>query len=181
MDRSIDRSFSAVSVAADKTDGNDKRLELNLTSMLLETLKRTKSRWSEEYSKFSQQARPHQQRRGRARFVPFILRNNAGCHLQFATSVLVPSKVSHDEDSEVLTLAVASLRSATARRASIKQSMGSVSTSPWTPVAPGEECPFGYETHKKRRHHRVSCHLFIILLVQSTYVKLEFNSTPLST
>jgi vacuolar protein sorting-associated protein 13D len=145
-------------VKADNTDGIEGRLELNLTSMLLETLKRTKSRWSEEYSKFSQQVQPHQQRRrGRAHFVPFILRNNSGCHLQFATSVLVPSKVSRgDDNGGVLSLAVASLRSASTRRSSIKQSMGSVTTSQWTSVAPGEECPFGYETHKKQRHHRSS-------------------------
>ncbi|XP_068181546.1 intermembrane lipid transfer protein VPS13D isoform X3 [Antennarius striatus] len=150
------------------------RLDVNITSALLEQYNTTKSSWMADYCKEEEQSQapPLQPWRGcsgdppcvgqkvrlsrrRQPFVPYALRNHTGCTMWFATLTTTPTRValSHSSSAD-----------------SISQVQGAGGDDPhnvsqWSEVLPGEEVPFEFEAREKRRHrhtHELKLHQLLV-------------------
>ncbi|KAJ8257579.1 hypothetical protein GJAV_G00187290 [Gymnothorax javanicus] len=154
------------------------RLDINITSVLLEQYSTTKSSWLADYCKekgeepqtpspaalswmgssvdppsFGQTDVKLSKRR--QPFVPYALRNHTGCTMWFATLTTTPTRValSHSGSAD-----------------SISDSHGSGTddthnVSQWREVLPGEEIPFEFEAREKLRHrhtHELKLHQLLV-------------------
>ncbi|XP_038078266.1 vacuolar protein sorting-associated protein 13D-like isoform X2 [Patiria miniata] len=122
------------------------RLDLNLTSALMDLYSNTKKNWTEDYYKTgTKEGLPA---RHRSPFVPFALRNLTGCNLWFSTLTTNPNRVA---------------TSPTEKLASPLVSVGGASS--WTEVLPGQEVPFVFEEKGKQRHrntHELRVHQLLV-------------------
>ncbi|XP_034732761.1 vacuolar protein sorting-associated protein 13D isoform X3 [Etheostoma cragini] len=152
------------------------RLDVNITSVLLEQYSTTKSSWIADYCnkegqmplsssplpwmgssvdppsfgqtdvKLSKRRQP---------FVPYALRNHTGCTMWFATLTTTPTRValSHSSSAD-----------------SISEVHGpgaddTHNVSQWREVLPGEEIPFEFEAREKLRHrhtHELKLHQLLV-------------------
>ncbi|KAA8590750.1 hypothetical protein FQN60_001693 [Etheostoma spectabile] len=152
------------------------RLDINITSVLLEQYNTTKSSWIADYCnkegqmplssspvpwmgssvdppsfgqtdvKLSKRRQP---------FVPYALRNHTGCTMWFATLTTTPTRValSHSSSAD-----------------SISEVHGpgaddTHNVSQWREVLPGEEIPFEFEAREKLRHrhtHELKLHQLLV-------------------
>jgi len=109
-----------------QVEGSDK-FDLNITSMLMETVQKTYITWKDHYnSAHRKMTSSHRQP-----FVPYVIRNMTGCVTSFATQ----------------TAAVNNYTSSTIQP--------SVSTGSWKELLPEEEISFNFVlNHEKQRHKR---------------------------
>ncbi|XP_039657872.1 vacuolar protein sorting-associated protein 13D isoform X1 [Perca fluviatilis] len=152
------------------------RLDVNITSVLLEQYNTTKSSWIADYCNkegqtplsspplpwmgssvdppsFSQTDVKLSKRR--QPFVPYALRNHTGCTMWFATLTTTPTRValSHSSSAD-----------------SISEVHGpgaddTHNVSQWREVLPGEEIPFEFEAREKLRHrhtHELKLHQLLV-------------------
>ncbi|KAM4610547.1 intermembrane lipid transfer protein VPS13D [Polymixia lowei] len=152
------------------------RLDVNITSVLLEQYRTTKSSWLADYCKEEEQA-PQMSAampwmgssvdppglgqtdvklcKRRQPFVPYALRNQTGCTMWFATLTTTPTRValSHSSSAD-----------------SISEVHGpgtddTHNVSQWREVLPGEEIPFEFEAREKLRHrhtHELKLHQLLV-------------------
>ncbi|KAM3617296.1 uncharacterized protein V6R79_004435 [Siganus canaliculatus] len=151
------------------------RLDVNITSVLLEQYNTTKSSWIADYCNkedqspqsspslpwmgssvdppsFGQNVKLSKRRKP---FVPYALRNHTGCTMWFATLTTTPTRValSHSSSAD-----------------SISDVHGSGTddnhnVSQWREVLPGEEIPFEFEAREKLRHrhtHELKLHQLLV-------------------
>ncbi|CAN9515953.1 unnamed protein product [Ophioblennius macclurei] len=151
------------------------RLDVNITSVLLEQYNTTKSSWIADYCNeeeqtpqcspplpwigssvdppsFGQSAKLSKRRQP---FVPYALRNHTGCTMRFATMTTTPTRValSHSSSAD-----------------SISEIHGpgtddTHNVSLWREVLPGEEIPFEFEAREKLRHrhtHELKLHQLLV-------------------
>ncbi|KAJ8370962.1 hypothetical protein SKAU_G00109900 [Synaphobranchus kaupii] len=154
------------------------RLDINITSVLLEQYSTTKSSWLADYCKekveepqapsaaalswmgssvdppsFGQTDVKLSKRR--QPFVPYALRNHTGCTMWFATLTTTPTRV-------------ALSHSGSADSISDTHGPGTDDThnvSQWREVLPGEEIPFEFEAREKLRHrhtHELKLHQLLV-------------------
>ncbi|XP_053704503.1 intermembrane lipid transfer protein VPS13D [Synchiropus splendidus] len=149
------------------------RLDVNITSVLLDQYNTTKSSWIADYWKQEETASPSSSRsprtslaempfgqsvkmsKRRQPFVPYALRNHTGCTMWFATLTTTPTRValSHSSSAD-----------------SIADGHGpatddSHNVSQWREVLPGEEIPFEFEAREKLRHrhtHELKLHQLLV-------------------
>ncbi|XP_054466000.1 intermembrane lipid transfer protein VPS13D [Anoplopoma fimbria] len=152
------------------------RLDVNITSVLLEQYNTTKSAWIADYCKEEEhtpQSSPPLPWMGssvdppsfgqtdvklskrRQPFVPYALRNHTGCTMWFATLTTTPTRValSHSSSAD-----------------SISEVHGpgtddTHNVSQWREVLPGEEIPFEFEAREKLRHrhtHELKLHQLLV-------------------
>ncbi|XP_055514974.1 LOW QUALITY PROTEIN: intermembrane lipid transfer protein VPS13D [Leucoraja erinacea] len=155
------------------------RLDINITSVLMEQCKRTKASWIADYCKEeSESSETSQWRTGmyvdpllgqrpspflaeekilkrRQPFVPYALRNHTGCTLWFATLTTTPTRVvlSHSE------------RPGYMHEATVADLDDQHNVSQWREVLPGEEVPFEFEAREKLRHrhtHELKIHQLLV-------------------
>ncbi|XP_032904332.1 vacuolar protein sorting-associated protein 13D isoform X5 [Amblyraja radiata] len=149
------------------------RLDINITSVLMEQYKRTKASWIADYCKEeSESSETSQWRTGmyvdpllgqteekilkrRQPFVPYALRNHTGCTLWFATLTTTPTRVvlSHSE------------RPGYMHEATVADLDDQHNVSQWREVLPGEEVPFEFEVREKLRHrhtHELKIHQLLV-------------------
>ena len=124
------------------------RLDLNVTSSLLEMIYSTKSSWTEDYLKDNQSALGESSTdvskesrtslaKKRAPFVPFLLRNRSGCPIRFGTLITSPTKAVGNADPKADDI----------RKRSYTEAMHS-----WREVTADEEVPVRFESRDKMRH-----------------------------
>ncbi|XP_041656068.1 vacuolar protein sorting-associated protein 13D isoform X2 [Cheilinus undulatus] len=151
------------------------RLDINITSVLLEQYNTTKSSWMADYCNEEAQspqsspalpwlgssvdppaiAQNVKLSKRRQPFVPYALRNHTGCTMWFATLTTTPTRValSHSSSAD-----------------SISDVHGTGSDDPhnvsqWREVLPGEEIPFEFEAREKLRHrhtHELKLHQLLV-------------------
>ncbi|XP_033825826.1 intermembrane lipid transfer protein VPS13D isoform X2 [Periophthalmus magnuspinnatus] len=150
------------------------RLDINITSVLMEQYNTTKSSWMADYCKEEQSPQSPVPlpwvgssvdppcfdknvtlSKRRQPFVPYALRNHTGCTLCFATLTTSPTRValSHSGSAD-----------------SISEVHGpgaddSHSVSQWREVLPGAELPFEFEAREKLRHrhtHELKLHQLLV-------------------
>lgn len=152
------------------------RLDLNITSVLMEQYNTTKSSWMADYCKEEEQQSPQSPvplpwvgssvdppcfdknvklSKRRQPFVPYALRNHTGCTLWFATLTTSPTRValSHSSSAD-----------------SISEVHGPGADDPhsvsqWREVLPGAELPFEFEAREKLRHrhtHELKLHQLLV-------------------
>ncbi|KAM4737865.1 intermembrane lipid transfer protein VPS13D isoform 3-T3 [Anableps anableps] len=151
------------------------RLDVNITSVLLDQYNTTKTSWIADYCKadrqtpapppplpwlgssvdppgFGQNVKISKRRQP---FVPYALRNHTGCTMWFATLTTTPTRVALSHSSSVDSI-------------SDIQSSGTDDThnvSQWREVLPGEEVPFEFEAREKLRHrhtHELKLHQLLV-------------------
>ncbi|KAG9337681.1 hypothetical protein JZ751_028331 [Albula glossodonta] len=154
------------------------RLDINITSVLLEQYSTTKSSWVADYCKEKVEEQPAQSAaalswmgssvdpptfgqtdvklsKRRQPFVPYALRNHTGCTMWFATLTTTPTRV-------------ALSHSGSADSISDAHGPGTDDThnvSQWREVLPGEEIPFEFEAREKLRHrhtHELKLHQLLV-------------------
>ncbi|XP_037336994.2 intermembrane lipid transfer protein VPS13D isoform X1 [Pungitius pungitius] len=152
------------------------RLDINITSVLLEQYNTTKSAWIADYCKEEEhtpQPSPPLPWMGssvdppsveqtdvklskrRQPFVPFALRNHTGCTMWFATLTTTPTRVALSHSSSADSI-------------SEVHGPGTDDThniSQWREVLPGEEIPFEFEAREKLRHrhtHELKLHQLLV-------------------
>ncbi|KAI4823651.1 hypothetical protein KUCAC02_012229, partial [Chaenocephalus aceratus] len=152
------------------------RLDVNITSVLLEQYNTTKSSWIADYCKEEEQtpqSSPPQPWMGssvdppsfvqtdvklskrRQPFVPYALRNHTGCTMWFATLTTTPTRVALSHSSSADSI-------------SDVHGPGTDDThnvSQWREVLPGEEVPFEFEAREKLRHrqtHELKLHQLVV-------------------
>ncbi|XP_034393657.1 vacuolar protein sorting-associated protein 13D isoform X3 [Cyclopterus lumpus] len=157
------------------------RLDVNITSVLLEQYNTTKSAWIADYCKEEEhtpQSPPPQSSpplpwmgssvdppsfgqtdvklsKRRQPFVPYALRNHTGCTMWFATLTTTPTRVALSHSSSADSL-------------SDVHGQGTDDThnvSQWREVLPGEEIPFEFEAREKLRHrhtHELKLHQLLV-------------------
>lgn len=152
------------------------RLDVNITSVLLEQYSTTKSSWLADYCKEEEQAPQSSAAlpwmgssvdppcfgqtdvklsKRRQPFVPYALRNHTGCTMWFATLTTTPTRV-------------ALSHSGSADSISDVHGPGTDDThnvSQWREVLPGEEIPFEFEAREKLRHrhtHELKLHQLLV-------------------
>nr|XP_002733622.2 PREDICTED: vacuolar protein sorting-associated protein 13D-like [Saccoglossus kowalevskii] len=126
----------------------DDRLDFNLTSSLIELYRNTKKNWTEDY--YNMASLPSDQKR-RQPFVPYALRNQTGCKLEFATKTSISTGI------------VASSSQSHLQSAVTVDNHGKVSE--WKEVQPNEELPFVFESRVKLRHrstHELKLHQIVV-------------------
>ncbi|XP_053546399.1 intermembrane lipid transfer protein VPS13D isoform X2 [Bombina bombina] len=146
-----------------KLDMNAKdRLDINITSLLMEQYVSTKESWMADYCKQEKVSDtsatdewmgssvdppcigPTEMKTPKRRqpFVPFALRNHTGCTLWFATLTTTPTRaaLSHSGSPEVVPEGDKNFLDDTHN------------VSQWHEVLPGQEIPFEFETREKLRH-----------------------------
>ncbi|XP_026189006.1 vacuolar protein sorting-associated protein 13D isoform X2 [Mastacembelus armatus] len=151
------------------------RLDVNITSVLLEQYATTKSSWIADYCNeeeqnpqaspplpwmgssvdppsFSQNVKLSKRRQP---FVPYALRNHTGCTMWFATLTTTPTRValSHSSSAD----SISDLHGPGAD--------DTHSVSQWREVLPGEEVPFEFEAREKLRHrhtHELKLHQLLV-------------------
>ncbi|XP_018408139.1 PREDICTED: vacuolar protein sorting-associated protein 13D [Nanorana parkeri] len=138
------------------------RLDINITSVLIEQYVNTKESWMADYCKQEKEPPidtaeewmgssvdppcigPIEMKTPKRRqpFVPFALRNHTGCTLWFATLTTTPTRaaLSHSGSPEVVSDSDKNFLDDT------------LNVSQWREVLPGEEIPFEFETREKLRH-----------------------------
>ncbi|XP_068096572.1 intermembrane lipid transfer protein VPS13D isoform X2 [Hyperolius riggenbachi] len=138
------------------------RLDINITSVLIEQYVNTKESWMADYCKQEKDLplEPAEEWMGssvdppcigpvemktpkrRQPFVPFALRNHTGCTLWFATLTTTPTRaaLSHSGSPEVVPVGDRNFFD------------DAHNVSQWREVLPGEEIPFEFETREKLRH-----------------------------
>ncbi|XP_028393538.1 vacuolar protein sorting-associated protein 13D-like [Dendronephthya gigantea] len=164
-----------------KVDAAD-RLDLNITSSLISMIQTTLKNWSDDYygpafldpSSNKRDAGPQQDDaqsesnssdvptlghfRKRAPFVPFLLQNQTGCSLHFATVTSSPSKVVMTTTGLVF--------SGRVHNSNISDS--SKKLSEWRELQPGDEVPFEFkQSREKQRHketHELKVHQLVVQL-----------------
>ncbi|XP_069775082.1 intermembrane lipid transfer protein VPS13D isoform X2 [Narcine bancroftii] len=145
------------------------RLDINITSVLMEQYKRTKASWIADYCKDENDSLEashwktamyvdpllgHIEEKipkRRQPFVPYALRNHTGCTMWFATLTTTPTRValSHSEMHEE----------------SVTDLDDQHNVSQWCEVLPGEEVPFEFEPREKLRHrhtHELKIHQLLV-------------------
>ncbi|XP_033641822.1 vacuolar protein sorting-associated protein 13D-like isoform X2 [Asterias rubens] len=125
----------------------NERLDLNLTSALIDLYTNTKKNWTEDYYNKTGKQEGFTVRH-RSPFVPFALKNLSGCRLWFSTLTTNPNRVAN---------------SPTEKLASPLVSVGGSSS--WTEVAPGDEIAFVFEEKGKQRHrntHELRVHQLLV-------------------
>ncbi|XP_029973693.1 vacuolar protein sorting-associated protein 13D, partial [Salarias fasciatus] len=151
------------------------RLDVNITSVLLEQYNTTKSSWIADYCKEEQhtpQSSPPlpwigssvdppscgqnaKLSKRRQPFVPYALRNHTGCTMWFATMTTTPTRVALSHSSSADSI-------------SDIHGPGTDDThnvSQWREVLPGEEVPFEFEAREKLRHrhtHELKLHQLLV-------------------
>ncbi|XP_017292232.1 vacuolar protein sorting-associated protein 13D isoform X2 [Kryptolebias marmoratus] len=151
------------------------RLDINITSVLLEQYNTTKSSWIADYCKDDKQSpksptlpwigssvdppsfgqKDVKLSKRRQPFVPYALRNNTGCTMWFATITTTPTRVALSHSSSADSI-------------SDVHSSGTDDThnvSQWREVLPGEEIPFEFEAREKLRHrhtHELKLHQLLV-------------------
>ncbi|XP_024914858.1 vacuolar protein sorting-associated protein 13D isoform X3 [Cynoglossus semilaevis] len=150
------------------------RLDINITSVLLEQYNTTKSSWIADYCREeeqSQQVSPPpwmgssvdppsfvqnvKLSKRRQPFVPYALRNHTGCTMWFATLTTTPTRVALSHSSSADSI-------------SDIHSTGTDdphNVSQWREVLPGEEIPFEFEAREKLRHrhtHELKLHQLLV-------------------
>uniref|UniRef100_UPI0037E8D5D5 intermembrane lipid transfer protein VPS13D n=1 Tax=Semicossyphus pulcher TaxID=241346 RepID=UPI0037E8D5D5 len=152
------------------------RLDINITSVLLEQYNTTKSSWLADYcnkedqSPQSPPALPWlgssvdppsvgqtdvKLSKRRMPFVPYALRNHTGCTMWFATLTTTPTRVALSHSSSADSI-------------SDVHGTGTDDThnvSQWREVLPGEEIPFEFEAREKLRHrhtHELKLHQLLV-------------------
>ncbi|XP_034152069.1 vacuolar protein sorting-associated protein 13D isoform X4 [Esox lucius] len=153
------------------------RLDVNITSVLLEQYSLTKSSWLADYCKEEEEQPPQASAalswmgssvdppcfgqtdvklsKRRQPFVPYALRNHTGCTMWFATLTTTPTRValSHSGSADCI---------------SHVHGPGTDDThniSQWREVLPGEEIPFEFEAREKLRHrhtHELKLHQLLV-------------------
>ncbi|XP_069804325.1 intermembrane lipid transfer protein VPS13D isoform X2 [Dendropsophus ebraccatus] len=141
----------------------ERRLDINITSMLIEQYVSTKESWMADYCNQEKEATiesgneewlgssvdppcigPIEMKTPKRRqpFIPFALRNHTGCTLWFATLTTTPTRaaLSHSGSPEVVT---------DGDRNFLDEAHN---VSQWREVPPGEEIPFDFGTREKLRH-----------------------------
>ncbi|XP_062282584.1 intermembrane lipid transfer protein VPS13D isoform X3 [Scomber scombrus] len=151
------------------------RLDINITSVLLEQYNTTKSSWMADYCNEEEQnsqsppplpwvgssvdppsfVQNVKLSKRRQPFVPYALRNHTGCTMWFATLTTTPTRValSHSSSAD-----------------SISEVHGpgtddTHNVSQWREVLPGEEIPFEFEAREKLRHrhtHELKLHQLLV-------------------
>ncbi|XP_062282582.1 intermembrane lipid transfer protein VPS13D isoform X1 [Scomber scombrus] len=152
------------------------RLDINITSVLLEQYNTTKSSWMADYCNEEEQNSQSppplpwvgssvdppsfvqtdvKLSKRRQPFVPYALRNHTGCTMWFATLTTTPTRValSHSSSAD-----------------SISEVHGpgtddTHNVSQWREVLPGEEIPFEFEAREKLRHrhtHELKLHQLLV-------------------
>ncbi|XP_008302450.1 vacuolar protein sorting-associated protein 13D isoform X1 [Stegastes partitus] len=151
------------------------RLDVNITSVLLEQYNTTKSSWIADYCSeeepspqsspplpwigssvdppsFGQNVKLSKRRQP---FVPYALRNHTGCTMCFATLTTTPTRVALSHSSSADSI-------------SDVHGPGTDDThnvSQWREVLPGEEIPFEFEAREKLRHrhtHELKLHQLLV-------------------
>uniref|UniRef100_A0A3Q2EIY1 Vacuolar protein sorting 13 homolog D n=1 Tax=Cyprinodon variegatus TaxID=28743 RepID=A0A3Q2EIY1_CYPVA len=151
------------------------RLDVNITSVLLDQYNTTKTSWMADYCKadrqtpasspplpwlgssvdppgFGQNVKISKRRQP---FVPYALCNHTGCTMWFATLTTTPTRVALSHSSSADSIADI-------------QSSGTDDThniSQWREVLPGEEIPFEFEAREKLRHrhtHELKLHQLLV-------------------
>ncbi|KAL7864820.1 hypothetical protein AOLI_G00162400 [Acnodon oligacanthus] len=152
------------------------RLDVNITSVLLEQYSTTKTSWLADYCKEDEQSPQSSASlswmgssvdppsfgqtdvklsKRRQPFVPYALRNHTGCTMWFATLTTTPTRV-------------ALSHSGSADSISDVRGPGTDDThniSQWREVLPGEEIPFEFEAREKLRHrhtHELKLHQLLV-------------------
>ncbi|XP_066528182.1 intermembrane lipid transfer protein VPS13D isoform X2 [Hoplias malabaricus] len=152
------------------------RLDVNITSVLLEQYSTTKTSWLADYCKEDEQSPQSSASlswmgssvdppsfgqtdvklsKRRQPFVPYALRNHTGCTMLFATLTTTPTRV-------------ALSHSGSADSISDVHGPGTDDThniSQWREVLPGEEIPFEFEAREKLRHrhtHELKLHQLLV-------------------
>ncbi|XP_074499140.1 intermembrane lipid transfer protein VPS13D isoform X1 [Sebastes fasciatus] len=153
------------------------RLDVNLTSVLLEQYNTTKSSWIADYCNKEEPQTPQSSpplpwmgssvdppsfgqtevklSKRRQPFVPYALRNHTGCTMWFATLTTTPTRVALSHSSSADSI-------------SDVHGPGTDDThniSQWREVLPGEEIPFEFEAREKLRHrhtHELKLHQLLI-------------------
>uniref|UniRef100_A0A665WW62 Vacuolar protein sorting 13 homolog D n=1 Tax=Echeneis naucrates TaxID=173247 RepID=A0A665WW62_ECHNA len=153
------------------------RLDVNITSVLLEQYKTTKSSWMADYCNEEEQSTlsspsipwmgssvdpPNlglseyaKMSKRRQPFVPYALCNHTGCTMWFATLTTTPTRVALSHSSSADSI-------------SDFHGPGTDDThnvSQWREVLPGEEIPFEFEAREKLRHrhtHELKLHQLLI-------------------
>uniref|UniRef100_A0A8C2EHE7 Vacuolar protein sorting 13 homolog D n=1 Tax=Cyprinus carpio TaxID=7962 RepID=A0A8C2EHE7_CYPCA len=165
--------------------GAKQRLDVNITSVLLEQYSTTKTSWLADYCKedvqspqpssalswmgssvdppsFGQTDMKLSKRR--QPFVPYALRNHTGCTMWFATLTTTPTRVALSHSSSAGSI-------------SDVHGPGTNDThniSQWREVLPGEEIPFEFEAREKLRHrhtHELKLHQLLVRVVGWEQVK----------
>ncbi|XP_053307347.1 intermembrane lipid transfer protein VPS13D [Spea bombifrons] len=138
------------------------RLDINITSVLMEQYIRTKESWMTDYCKQEKKCEintadewmgssvdppyigPIEMKTPKRRqpFVPFALRNHTGCTLWFVTLTTTPTRAAlcHSGSPEVVPEGGRDFLD------------DAHNVSQWREVLPGEEIPFEFETREKLRH-----------------------------
>ncbi|KAK1801786.1 hypothetical protein P4O66_022429 [Electrophorus voltai] len=152
------------------------RLDVNITSVLLEQYSATKTSWLADYCKEDELSPPSSTSlswmgssvdppsfgqtevklsKRRQPFIPYALRNHTGCTMCFATLTTTPTRV-------------ALSHSGSADSISDAHGPGTDDThniSQWREVLPGAEIPFEFEAREKRRHrhtHELKLHQLLV-------------------
>lgn len=152
------------------------RLDVNITSVLLEQYNTTKSSWIADYCKEEEQVPQSptpmpwvgssvdpiscvktdvKLSRRRQPFVPYALRNHTGCTLWFATLTTSPTRVALSHSSSADTISDVHGTGADDPH----------SVSQWLEVLPGVEVPFEFEAREKLRHrhtHVLKLHQLLV-------------------
>ncbi|XP_031422528.1 vacuolar protein sorting-associated protein 13D isoform X2 [Clupea harengus] len=153
------------------------RLDVNITSVLLEQYSTTKTNWLADYCKeedvcaaqslasvswmgssvdppsFGQTDVKLSKRR--QPFVPYALRNHTGCTMCFATLTTTPTRVALSHSGSVDSISEV--------QGPGTDDMHNVSQ--WREVLPGEEIPFEFEAREKLRHrhtHELKLHQLLV-------------------
>ncbi|XP_069382319.1 intermembrane lipid transfer protein VPS13D isoform X3 [Paralichthys olivaceus] len=150
------------------------RLDINITSVLLDQYNTTKSSWIADYCSVEEQSTQSspmpwigssvdppsfrqnvKMSKRRQPFVPYALRNHTGCTMWFATLTTSPTRV-------------ALSHSGSADSISDVHGPGTDDTqniNQWREVLPGEEIPFEFEAREKLRHrhtHELKLHQLLV-------------------
>ncbi|XP_053498784.1 intermembrane lipid transfer protein VPS13D isoform X2 [Ictalurus furcatus] len=152
------------------------RLDMNITSVLLDQYSTTKTSWLADYCKEDEQSPQSSASvswmgssvdpptfgqtevklsKRRQPFIPYALRNHTGCTMWFATLTTTPTRVALSHSSSADSI-------------SDVHGPGTDDThniSQWTEVLPGQEIPFEFEAREKLRHrhtHELKLHQLLV-------------------
>ncbi|MCJ8741597.1 hypothetical protein PDJAM_G00072560 [Pangasius djambal] len=153
------------------------RLDMNITSVLLDQYSTTKTSWLADYCKEDEQSPQSSSSsvswmgssvdpptfgqtdvklsKRRQPFIPYALRNHTGCTMWFATLTTTPTRVALSHSSSADSI-------------SDVHGPGTDDThniSQWREVLPGEEIPFEFEAREKLRHrhtHELKLHQLLV-------------------
>ncbi|XP_053338052.1 intermembrane lipid transfer protein VPS13D isoform X1 [Clarias gariepinus] len=152
------------------------RLDMNITSVLLDQYSTTKTSWLADYCKEDEQSPQSSASvswmgssvdpptfgqtdvklsKRRQPFIPYALRNHTGCTMWFATLTTTPTRVALSHSSSADSISDVH-GSGTDDTHNISQ---------WREVLPGEEIPFEFQAREKLRHrhtHELKLHQLLV-------------------